>query len=194
VDRIRFPFGLIEEIRLSDQEDRRFSKKSGAAFCSHILPLEHNLLTVLAGPGAHRVSGRMAVTSRRGFGIHVSEGVRRAGIPERSANASWKEGGSSARHCPWKEHGAGRVTGRPWRQTPDGRAWECLFLSYEFVRRFPARPSSRLFPQWPDAKAGVATEKCVSLPSPTRGEGRYISPRRQPPPRFHPLPRAPNIS
>jgi hypothetical protein len=82
VDRIRFPFGLIEEIRLSDQEDRRFSKKSGAAFCSHILPLEHNLLTVLAGPGAHRVSGRMAVTSRHGIGTHGSEGVRRAGIPK----------------------------------------------------------------------------------------------------------------
>jgi hypothetical protein len=62
---------------------------------------------------------------------------------KRSVNASWTEGGSSARHCPWKEHGAGRVTGRPWRQTPDGRAWECLFLSYEFVRRFPARPPSR---------------------------------------------------
>jgi hypothetical protein len=85
VDRIRFPFGLIEEIRHSDQEDRRFSKKSGAAFCSHILPLEHNLLTVLAGPGAHRVSGRMAVTSRHGIGTHGSEGVRRAGIPSEAS-------------------------------------------------------------------------------------------------------------
>ncbi|WP_394891524.1 hypothetical protein ACG873_09750 [Mesorhizobium sp. AaZ16] len=52
----------------------------------HTSPLlAHNLLTVLTGPGAHRVSGRTAVTSRRGFGIHVSEGVRRAGIPSEAS-------------------------------------------------------------------------------------------------------------
>jgi hypothetical protein len=50
--------------------------------CPHPRPLAHNLLTVLAGPGAHRVSGRMAVTSRHGIGTHGSEGVRRAGIPK----------------------------------------------------------------------------------------------------------------
>ena len=55
-------------------------KNFRASVCPHPPLLAHNLLTVLAGPGAHRVSGRMAVTSRRGFGIHVSEGVRRAGM------------------------------------------------------------------------------------------------------------------
>jgi hypothetical protein len=39
----------------------------------------------LAGTGSGPGIGRAAVTSPRGFGSHGPEGVRRAGIPERSA-------------------------------------------------------------------------------------------------------------
>jgi hypothetical protein len=81
VDRIHPRSGSTKEIRLADQWHNSRLEFFRTHFCAHILPLAHNLLTVLAGPGAHRVSGRMAVTSRHGIGTHGSEGVRRAGIP-----------------------------------------------------------------------------------------------------------------
>jgi hypothetical protein len=119
-------------------------------FCSHILSFAHNPSIALAGTGSGPGIGRAVVTSPRGFGSHGPEGVRRAGVPAAGANA-WAAGLRSSRACDHEtsvcnprgsmETACDRPTGR---QTPDGRAWECLFLSYEFVRRFPARPSSLL--------------------------------------------------
>jgi hypothetical protein len=84
----RPPFRLVFKKTVADQWHNSRLDLFRTHFCPHIPPLPHNLLTVLAGPGAHRVSGRTAVTSRHGIGTRGSEGVRRAGIPERSANAS----------------------------------------------------------------------------------------------------------
>src|SRR5918992_3530100 len=67
---------LVLQIRKIEDFRRNLERR----FVHQCLSLAHNGLTVLAGPGAHRVSGRTAVTSRRGFGTHVSEGVRRAGM------------------------------------------------------------------------------------------------------------------
>ena len=52
----------------------------------------------LAGTGSGPGIGRAAVTSRRGFGSHVSEGVRQAGVPKVLAKMPGRMGsGSSAR-------------------------------------------------------------------------------------------------
>jgi hypothetical protein len=78
----------------------------------------------------------MASPFWRDLGAHRIPGTTRQCFVERRriirASLSMERTWSGARD---------RSTGR---QTPDGRAWECLFLSYEFVRCFLARPSSRL--------------------------------------------------
>jgi hypothetical protein len=127
VDRIHPHFGSFVKRTIADQWHNSRRENFRIAFCSHPPPLAHNLLTVLTGPGAHRVSGRTAVTSRRGFGIHVSEGVRRAGVPAAGANA-WVAGLRSIRAYDHEtsvcnprgsmETACDRPTGR---QTPAGR-------------------------------------------------------------------------
>jgi hypothetical protein len=150
VDRIHLRSGAFAKRAVADQWHNSRREDSSHRICSHILSLPHNSSIALAGTGSGPGIGRAAVTSPRGFGSHGPEGVRRAGVPAAGANA-WTAGLRSIRACDHEtsvcnprgsmETACDRPTGR---QTPDGRAWECLFLSYEFVRRFPARPSSRL--------------------------------------------------
>jgi hypothetical protein len=96
----------------------------------------------LAGTGSGPGIGRAAVTSRRGFGSHDLRGRPTGRHSQAKRKCSLREGGSSARHCPWKEHGAGRVTGRPWRQTPAGRGSCATYFSFGRQGHAPRFPTS----------------------------------------------------
>ncbi len=141
-------------------------------FYSPPQPLPHNPSIALVGTGSGPGSGRAAVTSRHGFGSHVSEGVRKAGVsPWSKTNAPSVKGGEP-RVQTLCSNPSGRRD-RPTVATSTGRVVygsHVLFSNSDAFRRPPVFPNlslSKGSPQWPDAKAGVATEK--HMPNPLTG-------------------------
>jgi hypothetical protein len=98
----------------------------------------------LAGTGSGPGIGRAAVTSRRGFGSHDLRG-RPTGRHSQAKRQCFVEGrriirASLSMECTWSG-----ARDRSTVATDTGRAGMGVpVLFYEFVRRFPARPSSRL--------------------------------------------------
>ena len=130
-------------------------------------------------PGAHRVSGRAAVTSHRGSGFHGPEGARKAGMPGGSATAYRRCSAPEADGAPYVPRRKWRcgTCARPNAATDTGRAGVGSVRSfYEFVRASIARPSSHL-----PAKARCESRRGneeVRLSSPPRKWGRGGSVRR----------------
>jgi hypothetical protein len=177
VNKIHLHSGSLAKRTVVDQWHRSWREEFPHRICPHIPPLAHNLLTVLAGPGAHRVSGRMAVTSRHGIGTHGSEGVRRAGIPE-AKRQCFVNGRRIIRASLSMERTWSGARDRSTVATDTGRAGMGVPVLVLRIRAalscppvFPTPEPVEGLSQWPDAKAGVAKERCASLPSPLVGEG-----------------------
>ena len=146
--------------------------------CCAIIPV-----IALAGtwcaPGIREGGGDLPPWKR----FHGPEGARQAGMPggkDRQSDPCCG-GGRRSTVRPRRKWPCGRVPGRMWRQTPDGRALEAFVPSTNSCAlQLPARLPT--FQQRPDAKAGVATATHAASPTgrrPVRPPPRRASRQRR---------------